>query len=71
MSAAIVFILFAVASGNSPDLTALADYPSQQDCLSAASQVKASLNAGDNGRLVVCVSSADLSQLAAKSKPQN
>ena len=71
MSAALVFILFAVAAGDSPELTVLADYPSAQGCAAAASAVKTALSGGDNGRLVVCVSSADLSAFAKKSAPQN
>jgi hypothetical protein len=71
MTSALVFILFAIASGNSPEMTALADYPSQPACIAAAKQVRAALNTGGNGRLVACVSSDALNQLANKSAPVN
>jgi len=68
---ALVFILFAIASGDSPEMTALATYPTQTACVAAAKQVHSALNAGGNSRLIACVSSDDLNRLADHSAPVN
>ena len=64
--AAIAFILFAVSSGNSPDLTSLALYPTAQACNAAATKINGALSGGEDGKLVVCFSSDSLTEMAKK-----
>jgi hypothetical protein len=63
---AIAFILFAISSGNSPDLTSLAVYPTAAACDAAAAQIKDALSSGEDGKLVVCFSSDSLTEMAKK-----
>jgi hypothetical protein len=58
--AAAIFILFAVSAGNSPDLTALAVYSSQEACQTAAKAVSQALETGEDGKHVMCISAESL-----------
>lgn len=66
MSAAVAYLLFAIAAGNSPDLVALATYPTEAACQAAAATIKDALATGTDGKLVMCIGSDSLSQLAQK-----
>ena len=64
--AAIVFILYVVSTGNLPDFTALAAYPSAAACKSAAEEVNKALSAGQYAKTALCLSSDSLNELAKK-----
>jgi hypothetical protein len=66
VASTIVFILFAIAGGNSPDLTSLAVFPTAEACDAAATKIKDALKDGDDGKLIVCFSSDSLTEMAKK-----
>jgi hypothetical protein len=67
VSAAIVYLLFAISGGNAPDLSALASYPSQPACRAALETVGGALAEGDNGVHLLCIASDSLEELGQKS----
>lgn len=65
--AAVVYLLFALSTGSAPpDLTALAQYDTKDACDAAAKQVTDALMSGTDGRIVLCVASDTLRDLARK-----
>jgi len=65
--AAIVFVLFAISTGSAPpDMTALADFQTKQECDAAASTIQGALAKGDEPKMLLCVSSDSLKDLAKK-----
>ncbi len=66
VNAAVVFILYLVSSGNLPDFTAVAAFPSQAACQSAAEALKQAISTGQDQKLPVCFSMESLSELAQK-----
>jgi len=62
--AAIVFILYVVSTGNLPDFTALAAYPSAAACKSAADAVNTALKSGEDAKTAICLTSESLGELA-------
>ena len=66
-AAAIVYFLFALSTGDTPpDMTALAQYDTRAACNAAAQQVMDALETGKDGRLMLCVASDTLRDLAKK-----
>jgi hypothetical protein len=58
MTAAVVYILFAISIGSAPpDITALATYESKEACDAAAVQV------GSDGKVLLCVTPDSLKEL--------
>ena len=70
MSAAIAYILFAVSSGAMPDMTALAAFDSREACSAAATQITAALSTGEDGKMMFCIASDSLDEMAKKNMPQ-
>jgi hypothetical protein len=66
VAATIVFILFAIAGGNSPDLTSLAVFPTAEACDAAAIKIKDALAGTEDSKLIVCFSSDSLTDMAKK-----
>ena len=66
MSAAVVFILYVISTGNLPDFTALASYPTKAACDSAAQAVTTALSSGEYAKTALCLSSDSLNELASK-----
>lgn len=68
MSAAIIYILYAVSGGNLPDFTALAAFTTAEACRSAADDVNRAIGAGEYKKTVLCLTSDSLNELADKNK---
>lgn len=68
MSAAVVYILYVISSGNLPDFTALAAFQTQAACLDAAKQVNSALSPGQYAKTALCLTSDSLNELADKNK---
>lgn len=60
---ATAFLLFVLNSSGLPALTALAAFPSEESCKTAATVITAALSAGDEPQKVVCVSAESLQEL--------
>ena len=68
MNAAIIYILYAVSTGNLPDFTALAAFSTPEACRSAAAEVSKAIGAGEYQKTVLCLTSDSLNELADKNK---
>lgn len=66
MTAAVIFTLYAISSGDLPDFTALGAFQSKQACVSAAQEVEKALGSEEHPRMLLCVSSESLSKLATE-----
>jgi hypothetical protein len=66
MSAAVLFILFVVSSGNLPDFTALAAFQTQAACDAAAVEVNKAISSGQYPKTALCLTSDSLNELADK-----
>ena len=64
--AAVAYILFVISTGNLPDMTALASYETADACKAAAATITAALASGSDGKLVACISTDSLSEMAQK-----
>jgi hypothetical protein len=65
-AAAVIYILYAVSTGNLPDLIALGAFQTQAACQSAAQAVNKDLGAGEYPKHVLCLSSDTLNEIASK-----
>lgn len=66
--AAIIYVLFAISTGGAPpDMSALAQFESKPACEAAAQAVHDALAKGDNAKMLLCVSSDSLKQMARDS----
>jgi hypothetical protein len=68
-AATIVYILFAIAAGDVPDLAPLAVYDDRPACDTAATKIAGALADGHGSRIFICVSSDSLAELADKNPP--
>lgn len=66
MNTAIIYILYAVSTGNLPDFTALAAFTTPEACQSAAADVNKAIGAGEYKTTVLCLTSDSLNELADK-----
>jgi hypothetical protein len=66
MTAAVAFFLFVISGNDMPDLTALAGYETAKACNVAAEQVRQALASGHDGKLVLCIDAASLTEMAKK-----
>ena len=66
MSAALVFILYVVSSGNLPDMTAMAAYQTKDACQVAAGKINDALASGEDAKTAICLNSDSLRDLASK-----
>jgi hypothetical protein len=66
MNAAVIYILYAVSTGNLPDFTALAAFTTPEACQSAAADLNKALGAGEYKKTVLCLTSDSLNELADK-----
>ena len=66
MSAAVLFILFVVSTGNLPDFTALAAFQTQAACEAAAADVNKAISSGQYPKTALCLTSDSLNELADK-----
>jgi hypothetical protein len=67
-AATVIFILYAVSGGNLPDFTALAAFQSKAACVSAAADVTKALGSGQYAKMLVCLSSDSLNEIASKNE---
>jgi hypothetical protein len=68
MTAAIIYILYAVSTGNLPDFTALAAFTTPEACQSAAAEVNKAVGSGEYKKTMLCLTSDSLNELADKNK---
>lgn len=66
MAAAIIYIRYAVSTGNLPDFTALGVFATPEACASAAADVNKAPGAGEYRKTVLCLTSNSLNELADK-----
>ncbi len=64
MTAAVVYILFAISIGSAPpDFTALATYESKEAYDAAAAQISEAIAKGSDGKVLLCVTPDSLKEL--------
>jgi hypothetical protein len=63
---AIAFILFAVTSNSAPVLFPLAAFESKEACVVARDAVSAAIAKGEDGKMLICVASDSLEEMAKK-----
>ncbi len=61
---ATAFLLFVLNSSGLPALTALAAFPTEESCKTAATVITAALSAGDEPAKVACFSATSIQDLA-------
>ena len=66
MSAAVIYILFVVSTGNLPDFTALAAFQTHEACKAAAEEVNKAISSGQYAKTALCLTSDSLNELADK-----
>ena len=68
MNAAIIYILYAISTGNLPDFTALAAFTTPEACKAAAADATKAIGPGQYQKTMLCLSSDSLNELADKNK---
>ena len=66
MTAAVIYILFVVSTGNLPDFTALAAFQTEDACKAESNDVNKALSSGQYPKTALCLTSDSLNELADK-----
>lgn len=64
MSAAMVYFLYAISTGNVPDFTALGTFRTAEACTAAAADVNKALGSAQDPKTALCLSSESLNEMA-------